>query len=311
MSPVLAWRAPWTEGSGRLQSKGMQRVTHDWNYLAHTHTHTLCSTPGPRRRELGSVPRSPRSKSSQTSSRLRAGWSAERTWGTAFLHRHPFPWEGQELSIPRCHRTEGLREPVTHQASHCARRVYSLLRHPTCTLSCSLLSILQHLRFSSHCVKEKAKPQRGEATCSGHMNNRGYNEDSSSGGLLILPLFPSVSPPETRERQRLPLTTETSLFSPLLSHLSSSPNHLLSWSSSLWSRLEAPRPEAPWWAQPPSPLPSSLWVTAVSNYKPSAVIFREIRRQEHHRHCILDKDPRLWDSRYYLCFYSLVLPSEI
>ena len=109
---------------------------------------------------------------------------------------------------------------MTHQASHCARSVYSLLRHPTCMLSCSLLSILQHLRFSSHCVKEKAKTQRGEATCSGHMNNRGYNEDSSSGGLLILPLFPSVSPPETRLWQRLPLTMETSLFSPLLSHLS-------------------------------------------------------------------------------------------
>ena len=81
----------------------------------HTLTHTQCSTPGSRRRELGSVPRSPRTKSSQTSSRHRAGWWAERTWGAAFLHRHSFPGEGQGLSIPSCPRTEGHWEPVTHE----------------------------------------------------------------------------------------------------------------------------------------------------------------------------------------------------
>ena len=172
--------------------------------LSLSHTHTLCSTPGPRRRELGSMTRSPRSKSSQMSSRHTAGWWAERTQGAAFLHRHPFPGEGQELSIPSCPRTEGLREPVSHQTSHCERRVYSLLRHSTCMISFSLMSILQHLRVSSPCVKDKAKPQRGEATCLWHTNNRGYSEDSSSGGLLTLPLFPSVYPPETREQQRLP-----------------------------------------------------------------------------------------------------------
>ena len=29
-STILAWRIPWTEKSGRLQSMGMQRVGHDW-----------------------------------------------------------------------------------------------------------------------------------------------------------------------------------------------------------------------------------------------------------------------------------------
>ena len=29
-SSVLAWRIPWTEGTGRLQSMGLQRVGHDW-----------------------------------------------------------------------------------------------------------------------------------------------------------------------------------------------------------------------------------------------------------------------------------------
>ena len=30
-STVLAWRIPWTEEPGRLQSKGSQRVGHDHN----------------------------------------------------------------------------------------------------------------------------------------------------------------------------------------------------------------------------------------------------------------------------------------
>ena len=36
-SCVLAWRIPWTEESGRLQSMGGQRVRHDWSDLAGMH----------------------------------------------------------------------------------------------------------------------------------------------------------------------------------------------------------------------------------------------------------------------------------
>ena len=36
-SSILAWRIPWTEEPGRLQSMGLQRVRHDWSDLAHTH----------------------------------------------------------------------------------------------------------------------------------------------------------------------------------------------------------------------------------------------------------------------------------
>ena len=32
-SSILAWRIPWTEKPGRLQSMGSQRVRHDWNDL--------------------------------------------------------------------------------------------------------------------------------------------------------------------------------------------------------------------------------------------------------------------------------------
>ena len=51
-SSVLAWRIPWTEEPGGLQSMGLQRVRHSWEHThssqsiagsacvpAHTHTH--------------------------------------------------------------------------------------------------------------------------------------------------------------------------------------------------------------------------------------------------------------------------------
>ena len=36
-SSISAWRIPWTEKPGRLQSIALQRVRHDGNDLAHTH----------------------------------------------------------------------------------------------------------------------------------------------------------------------------------------------------------------------------------------------------------------------------------
>ena len=36
-SSTLAWRIPWTEEPGRLQSMGSQRVRHNWSDWAHTH----------------------------------------------------------------------------------------------------------------------------------------------------------------------------------------------------------------------------------------------------------------------------------
>ena len=36
-SSILAWRIPWTEERGRLQSIGLQRVGHNWNDLAQTY----------------------------------------------------------------------------------------------------------------------------------------------------------------------------------------------------------------------------------------------------------------------------------
>ena len=42
-SSILAWRIPWTEEPGELQSMGSQRVRHDWVTNSHTHTHTPSS----------------------------------------------------------------------------------------------------------------------------------------------------------------------------------------------------------------------------------------------------------------------------
>ena len=38
-SSILAWRIPWTEEPGRLQSIASQIVRHNWSDLAHTHAH--------------------------------------------------------------------------------------------------------------------------------------------------------------------------------------------------------------------------------------------------------------------------------
>ena len=38
-SSILAWRIPWTEEPGGLQSMGLQRVRHDW--VANTYTFTV------------------------------------------------------------------------------------------------------------------------------------------------------------------------------------------------------------------------------------------------------------------------------
>ena len=46
-SSILAWRIPWTEDPGGLQSIGLQRVWHNWVTNTHTHilyTHTYTHT---------------------------------------------------------------------------------------------------------------------------------------------------------------------------------------------------------------------------------------------------------------------------
>ena len=37
---ILAWKIPWTEKPGGLQSRGSKTIRHDQSDLVHTHTHT-------------------------------------------------------------------------------------------------------------------------------------------------------------------------------------------------------------------------------------------------------------------------------
>ena len=43
-SSILAWRTPWSEETGGLQSMGSQKVRHDLVTNTHTHTHTHTNT---------------------------------------------------------------------------------------------------------------------------------------------------------------------------------------------------------------------------------------------------------------------------
>ena len=43
-SNILAWRIPWTEEPGGLQSMGSQRAGHNWATNTHIHTHTHTHT---------------------------------------------------------------------------------------------------------------------------------------------------------------------------------------------------------------------------------------------------------------------------
>ena len=54
-SSIPAWRIPWTEEPGRLQSMGLQRVGHDWSYLAHMQ-YFLSTFRRVSRLSLGSLP---------------------------------------------------------------------------------------------------------------------------------------------------------------------------------------------------------------------------------------------------------------
>ena len=46
-SSILAWRILWIEKSGRLQSKGSQRVGHHWSDLPRTHAQPSCKLDSP------------------------------------------------------------------------------------------------------------------------------------------------------------------------------------------------------------------------------------------------------------------------
>ena len=67
----------------------------------------------------------------------------------------------------------------------------------------------------------ESRASGGEVTCSGHMNNRWYNEDSSLESLLTLPLFLPQSVHLRPGSSRKPTSHNDNRKSFLLAHLSS------------------------------------------------------------------------------------------
>ena len=55
-SSILAWRIPWTEEPGGVQSMGSQGVRHDWATNTFTHTHSMCLTVPEAERDRNKTP---------------------------------------------------------------------------------------------------------------------------------------------------------------------------------------------------------------------------------------------------------------
>ena len=72
-SSTVAWRFPWTEEPGRLQSTGSQRVRHGWNDLAGTRVNYFLPNSGQLEREMELLPVG----STDVSSRV---WYPSRAW---------------------------------------------------------------------------------------------------------------------------------------------------------------------------------------------------------------------------------------
>ena len=177
------------------------------------------------------------------------------------------------------------------------------------------MSVLQCLGFSYHSVKQKGEAQRGNAPCSEHTTCRWYNKDSCSEGTLALPLFLP---------QRLHLRPQRSwdapqkklLFSPLSSliGMSFSPSVLLSQSSLLWSKLEAPSSASPlmgqFWLHLHAACSWSLIRNLADPCRQASLEKLQDRNKQWMYTGWIPVMPTLWDPRSYLCFYSSVSPSE-
>ena len=136
---------------------------HEDKHFPFTHTHTHLHTPSAplQAQGGGSWAQCPEARGASPAKRQAGAELGDelRGRGVCLPAQTPFPWRragALSTELPQDRRALGACDSRT---SHCEWRVYSLLRHSTCMISFSLMSILQHLRFSSYFVKEKAEPQ--------------------------------------------------------------------------------------------------------------------------------------------------------
>ena len=89
-SSILAWRIPWTEEPGGLQSIGSQRVRHDWSDLAFTRTYPTQSLriDAIKLRERRMWVKKPRCKGDMKTMFRKQFW--------AYLRVHSMKWETRD-----------------------------------------------------------------------------------------------------------------------------------------------------------------------------------------------------------------------
>ena len=84
-SSIPAWRIPWTEEPGRLQSMGSQRVVHNWSDFTHTHTHPHTHTPTHLAVEFATI-------AQRQGDREEADWCRTYLWYVKLKKNLEFPW---------------------------------------------------------------------------------------------------------------------------------------------------------------------------------------------------------------------------
>ena len=102
-SSTLAWKIPWTEKPGRLQSMGLQRVGHDWaTFLSFLSFHDLkWKWKFLSRVQLFAIPWTVAYQASPS-----MGFSWQEYWsGCHFLLQRIFPTQGSNPGLPHCRQT--------------------------------------------------------------------------------------------------------------------------------------------------------------------------------------------------------------
>ena len=138
-SNILAWRSPWAEEPGGLQSMASQRVRHNWE----THTFTLRGFPyssvGKKStcnaEDSSSIPGLGKSSGEGIGYRLQCSWASLvaqlvknppamwETWVNPWVGK--IPWSGERLPIPVVwpRDFQGLYSPWGHKESDKTERL--------------------------------------------------------------------------------------------------------------------------------------------------------------------------------------------
>ena len=128
-SSTLAWKIPWTEEPGRLQSMGSHRVGHDWSDLAAAWLPSFMGWDSGKEsacqcRDMGSIPGLGRSPGVGNGTPLQCS-CLENSMDRGALRAHS-PWGCKELDMTeRLNWTELSMQPCKHLMA----QLYSISQH--------------------------------------------------------------------------------------------------------------------------------------------------------------------------------------